>query len=283
MRPNRASFRGVLGAAGLCVALALTGCAGARFRAPADPLLLLGDQAALYASIPVAPNRILLSKAAESLKGLGEKDRDSLSGLLDRTERVWVSLSADRSVNAVLTGDFPRAAAAFVFPESKGWKRVKGPSSLSWYVKGAVSAAIPVSGLACVTLGSDMGEMLRRAEAPAYPPVSEAMASLSASKGVSDITLSVADPLSVLPLVLGSDITLPVERLDGIGRPIDGGSSYAVDLAFTAPDASRARALATLLRLISGTSPETEANRVTIKTEGTSAETLAGFASFLLF
>ena len=128
-----------------------------------------------------------------------------------------------------------------------------------------------------------MGEMLRRAEAPTYPPVSEAMASLSASKGVSDIALSIPEPLSVLPLVLGNDITLPVERLDGIGRPSDGGASYAVDLAFTAPDAARARALATLLRLISGTAPETEATRVTIKTEGTSAETLAGFASFLLF
>ena len=142
MRPNRVSFRGVVGAAGLFIALALTGCAGARFKVPADPLVLLGDRAALYASIPVAPNRILLNKAAESLKGLEDKDRDSLSGLFDRTERVWVALSADRSVNAVLTGDFPRAAAPFVFPESKGWKRVKGPSGLAWYAKGSVSARI---------------------------------------------------------------------------------------------------------------------------------------------
>lgn len=271
----------------LCAALVLatlvTGCAGPRFVEPADPLVLLGDGAALYAALPVAPNRTLLNRTIDSLEGLDEKEQSSAGDILDRTDFARLGLYADRSITLVLTGDFPKAAAPFVFPESQGWKRVKSDSGTSWYASGSLSAAIPVNGLVCVTVGSDMELMLARAKDSPYPPVSEALASLSALQGSGDIAFSLVLPDLILPAVLGNDLSLPVERLDGTGTPNDSGASYGVNLSFTAPDAPRARALATLLRLLSGSAPETEGSVVSIRAANTSIETLAGFTAFLLF
>jgi len=270
---------------GAVVTLALSGCAGFRFRVPEDPLTLLGDGAALYGAFPVVPNRSLLDAIAGTLENLSDKDRESLQGLLDRTQFVRVAYYGDRSIRLALTGDFPRAAAPFVFPDSGGWKRVKGGSGAVWHARGDVSAAMPANGIVCVALGGGIESMLApMAEPMSYPPVSEALTILSAGpEGARDIALCLVDPQPVLPLVIGADVSLPLERADIIARPAEDGSTYALDLSFTAADSPRARAMAVLLRLLSGLPTEVSGTEVRVRTEDTKAETLAGFASFLIF
>lgn len=267
----------------LLLAVAFSGCAGFRISVPDDPLVLLGDEAALYAVLPVAPNRGLLVRAVENVEGLGDKERESAREIIERTDFVRFGLYGDQTAALVLSGDFPRAAAPFVFPESKGWKKVKGTAGASWYEAGRVSAAIPVSGTVCVTLGSDMDTMLSRAKAAPYPPVSETVAALSASRLSEEIAFSLLQPALFLPSVLGSGMNLPVTRIDGYCSPDKGGASYTVGLSFSAPDERQAKALAALLKLLSGRNTETAGFVVSLETGATTVETLAGFTGFLLF
>jgi len=266
-------------------AVLATGCAGMRFTPPPDPLVLLGDGAALYAAVPVAPNRRLLDTVADSLERLEERDRASLKGILDRTSFARAAFYGDRSVRLVLSGDFPKSATPLVFSGSNGWKKAKDDAGAVWYENGTLSASIPASGIVCVTLGASMADMLGAASRDSpYPPVGAAFASLSSAPGAAAaLAISVTDPASILPMALGADISLPVSRADIVATPEGAGETYSVELDFSAPDALRARALGRLLSLISGMDPEVAGTGVRMRKEGVSAETLAGFAGFLVF
>lgn len=259
----------------------ITGCAGASFKVPQDPLALLGTEAAMYAFLPVGPNRPFLDAVASSAAALSEKDRESLGGILDRSEVIRAALYADGSVRLVVSGSFPRAAAAFAFPESRGWKRVKA-SGRTWHDNGTFAAAIPAEGLLCVASSQSMADMLISADA-LPPPVSPSFAELSRTLPRSGQgALYLADSKAVLPLVFGEDISLPLETAECLASPLDGGRLYDLSFSLQGADEKRARALASLLRILSGSQAEASGQYVTLSLGGVTAETLAGFVRFLV-
>lgn len=270
-------------AAAIVLGALLSGCAGASFKAPADPLVLLGADAALYAVLPVEPNRPFLDAAASSITALSDKDRESLGGILDRSAVIRAALYADGSMRLAVSGNFPRAAAAFAFSESRGWKRVSAGRGPSWYDNGSYAAAIPAEGLLCVASASAMAAMLAAADDPLPPPVSPSFEVLSRTPPLSgESAVYLADPGAVLPLVFGSDISLPLERAECLALPSEGGRSYGLSFRLEAADEKRARALASLLRILSGSQAETSGPSVTLTLRDVTPETLAGFTRFLV-
>lgn len=290
-------------AAFFLAALALAGCAGVKFPVPPDPLVLLGEGGALYAAFPVAPNRALLDAAMATVPGLSDKDRDSWASLVDRTETARLALFEDASVRIVLTGNFPKAAEPLVFPASKGWTRVRDASGFYWHENGSIAAAIPATDIVCVVIsgserkneavvskpqnaaGKSMQEMLSRAisEAP-YPLVSAAFTARSAHlMAGDDIALYLAVPNAVLPSLFGADFSLPVDSGECIARPESGSLTYALSFTLVAPDERRARAMATIVKIMAGTEPRIEGTAVNFAIKGVSVETLAGFTDFLIF
>lgn len=268
MRRNRAGLTrpAIAFAVAVAFALSLASCATKPASLPEDIFATLGGGASAYFSFSLAGNRELASLFARSV---GET---SLTDALDRTDIVQGAAFSDGEIRIVARGNYPRSLSCFAFPRSKGWKKTTVQATGSWYSRGVVDAAIPRNGLACVVrrkaaekadLQQGSGSRgietvlggLRNSSIAPLPGDFTALANDGAKDG--GIYLLVNDAAPWVSLMLGPDVTLPVEYalMSAFPTPADratvpdDGPLYSVSIAVTAKDARSARAMLTILRL----------------------------------
>jgi len=244
------------------VLFALAGCTTGPGTAIANPFGILGAGSSYLLVLPVKANRPLLELMAQAQKET--KDRESLLRAIDRTDVVYAgmypppsasgaALPSALSLRLLASGSYPRAAASLIFPESKGWKKMTKPGAGSWYRAGGTDAALPRSGLVCLSTGGAIPEMLANIRKPGGVQTSAAFASYAATAAVDGrIGLFVSDARNLLEMIFGPDITFPVQYAEVFAYPDTGptvAGGYRIDAAIKLADARSARALMTLVRL----------------------------------
>ena len=292
---DRLAAAGYAACAALTAALAIaaavlvSGCATAPRALDRNPFGVLGGGAAVYVALPVAENRELASLLAESVDtGKGS------SSVIDRTKRAYAAVDADGSMRMLAQGSYPRFASSFLFPSSKGWKKLTVSGS-SWYRRDSVDVAIPQSGLALVTVKSDMAAMVSALKNPGGAVSSVAvpdrafrdqvLADFASGSGA--INLFVADVSPWTASLLGEDISLPVDhaRIRAVAdSAVRGEKTYTVSIVVSARDARTAKALASLVRLaFPDYASSVSANDISISGISVTAGKLAEFAKNLYF
>jgi hypothetical protein len=254
-----------------------------------DPLAALDADAAYYLVLPVSEHRALVRAIAERADGTG-----TLLDAADRTDLLYASVRRAQSgpeLRAVAGGRFPRAAASFIFPASKGWVKTwraaeteKGRGS-SWYSRRGLSVSIPASGVALVSAGAGNASFsLAPASSPmpAFPAAFAARAAAARERiPGTPISLFVADPSSLVSVILGPDIALPVEYLEITAAVSGDGAGYVLSFHAAAPDERAARALRTLLRMTVNAEVTLSGRDVFVESYPVTTEKLADFAGFL--
>lgn len=268
------------------IIFALAGCTTGPGTAIANPFGILGAGSSYVLVLPVKANRPLLELMARSQKEA--KDRESLLRAIDRTEVVYAGMypaSSALSLRLLASGSYPKAAASLIFPESKGWKKMTKPGVGSWYRAGGTDAALPRSGLVCLSTGGAVPEMLANVRNPGDVQTTGSFASYAATAAVDGrIGLFVSDTKNLLGMIFGPDISFPVQYAEVFASPdsgpaVDGG--YRIDAAIKLADARSARALMTLVRLGLTREVRHEDSFVYIADYRVSSEKLVKMASYL--
>lgn len=279
------------------IIFALAGCTTGPGTAIANPFGILGAGSSYVLVLPVKANRPLLELMARSQKEA--KDRESLLRAIDRTEVVYAgmyppssvsgaaspSLPSALSLRLLASGSYPKAASSLIFPESKGWKKMTKPGVGSWYRAGGTDAALPRSGLVCLSTGGAVPEMLANVRNPGDVQTTGSFASYAATAAVDGrIGLFVSDTKNLLGMIFGPDISFPVQYAEVFASPdsgpaVDGG--YRIDAAIKLADARSARALMTLVRLGLTREVRHEDSFVYIADYRVSSEKLVKMASYL--
>ena len=242
----------------LALTLSLAGCASNAAVMPKDPLAVIGKGASYYIVFPVKQNLELVKLFAEK-----QKDAAPLLQAADRTEKVYAGVFGS-DLRLMAKGSFPKAAAPVIFPAIKGWKKVSEAGTGSWYRSGTTNAAIPRQNLVLMTSGAGleagtgaggMLDMLHNLGVPPMPVASPdftAYASLDSGDG--KIGIYVSDVQSLAAMLLGLDITLPVQYAEIYALPQAKAQSgdalrYTVSIHAVLNDTRSSKAMTTLLRL----------------------------------
>lgn len=267
--------------------LTLGGCATTKSDLSSAPFSVLGSGASYYLVVPVKANRDLLDRYASK-----QKDSASLSLILDRTQMVYAGLYSDTSFSKRLlaTGSFPKAASAIIFSDSKGWEKKSKKNIGFWYHRENIDAVIPKNGLVCISTADDgMETILGNFASPEPVQISPSFDMYTAhASSESRIGLYVSDAASLVGLVLGPEITLPIVYTEIYADPMLDSldptqTVYVLSARIVLNDVRTARAMMTLLRLALQTDVRLEGSSVYMDSYSVSAEKLAEFASCLYF
>ncbi len=262
----------------------LAGCATRSPVGPADPFSVLEHGASVYAVFPAESHRPLLDLLARN-----QKDGDALLRAFDRTDMVYASVSPGSSFRLLVAGNFPRGTSSLYFPSSKGWTKKNSSDLGTWYRAATMDAAVPKSGMVLLSSAGGMETFLGNLKNPvpvSLSPSFNSYVSNAETDGRIGVFLMHADFLT--KTVLGPDVSLPVQYAEiyaqaPITREFESGSPYLVSARIVMQDERTARAMSTLLRLITGSGIRLEKETVYIDSFPVSAEKLVEWAEKLYF
>lgn len=247
---------------------------------------VIGQGAAFYLVLPVEKNRDILVSFAKT-----QKDADSLITAINRTSLVYAGMFNKPegilyTSRLLATGSFPASASYIIFPKAKGWSRVRGQDGKKWYRNENIEASIPKSGLAFMTNGHDISDMLHNFDSPIPVSIPAGFRQFSLNaQSESAIALFVPDAKKIVSLILGGDITLPITwaeiYADRAASETDANNSYIVSASVELSDARSARAMVTLLRLTMSADITLDGTTLHIISRPIPGEKLVEFASLL--
>lgn len=252
---------------------------------PGNPFSVLGAGASYYLVLPVDANRELLTVIAGK-----QKESESLLRALERTEMLYAGVYKNPALDGfsfrlLATGFFPVAAKPLLFPESKGWKKVRAKGIGTWYHSDLFDASLPKSGLVCIASGNVMEAILGNLKTPEEVQLDPAFVSwVSAEATGGKIGLYVSDASELVSLIMGPEIQLPVSRAEIYAESTkESGGAYLISARVVLADARSARSMYTLVRFALGLDARLDNENLYISGFPVTAEKLAETAQSLYF